>query len=280
MGGKSVDMGSRAFATTCFPTLAALGLSSLLATTRVQARPDGGLRRSITTNGIYLTLVVPKRRYPRTALARVTVILQNVSGRAIQLAPPCAGRSPGAAVFTRSVQQVYPPAVVGPGHPTPGCFPRMPHAVLQPGAVRIRYLYVILGGADVTGTTVLSPSMTPVQTPFVQLVLSRAVSPRITYVVSPQFVVTVHPTGGEQGQLHYTYSIACGSPSGGGAIRDSGDLWHSVAGTRVVIPLLQGCTRITDLAFVAGWLDHPVARLQYHAPGAGTSRLQEHIVPG
>jgi hypothetical protein len=147
----------------------------------------------------------------------------------------------------------------------------MAHSTLRPGQRRFDAPYAILGGAKVAGTTVLNASSAPgsfswprIQTPFVTEILSRGIAPRISYTVAPQVSVTVHPVGGEQGPLHYTYAIACaGRP--GGAIQDSGDRWHTVAGTRVVIPLLPGCLRLTDLAFVAGWVGHPVARLRYHS---------------
>jgi hypothetical protein len=113
-------------------------------------RPSGSIATWVTAGGLELTLTVPRRSYPRDALAPVRLSLKNVSRHDVeyQTAPGLVVgyTAPQPEVLDAAGHVVYPPAM--PYFPAlPGPAPGMVR--LRPGQAMSQSQYIVVRGARI-----------------------------------------------------------------------------------------------------------------------------------
>jgi hypothetical protein len=240
-------------------------------------------------HGVKLSLIVPGSVYPRGALTRVTVRMQNLSRQRLGILPGftdrnCAIDNPQVQSLTPGGSVRYPPAVgsINPG-PLPPCvgggsFGLSSYAPLAPGASRHGNLLVILGASRLRATVALAPlgrNNRVVGRPFtvvgrtVQVRLVPAPRARIAPCSAAYTCLRVLPPPGAHvsGPLYYAYSARCEDAKGKVAYQQNARL--ETTGNRI----LHLCnSQLIELHLVAGWLNQPVGRLnRVFAPGGGSA---------
>jgi hypothetical protein len=215
-------------------------------------------RFAADASGLQLSLVLPRHSYPRNALVRVAVRLQNVSSSPVRIyRDACPNGSVFVEVVNRKGQVVYPPIVPGAGM-VPCPFPIATYT-LRPGQAQTRHVLAILRADRLRPVAVL-PGETSVSTDLVTVPLTRGHAPRVTVRPSPQPEAVVQPAGQQSGPLYYADYGTCLDGSGWGHLR-----WQSIraaAGTYTVRPPCHAAA----WSLVAGFLGPPVASVRYGTP--------------
>jgi len=253
-----------------------LGLTALVLVPagHTQVQPSASYSVQGVSHGLKLTLAIPKNVYPRYALIRARIDMQNISRRVVYLpqwGAPCERLNgfddPGVEVTDGTGNEVYPPAISG--FPEPPCAP-LPNRKLrsvQPGRTLTRQVYAILRGSRISAFVSAANTTQPsgsggtlrVTTPTLNLHLTAGARPHTdVHTVAPDISADIQPTGPVQGLLHYIAWNQCPA----GSIATSGQVsavWAPAPGTH----LSPSCSPVQTWAVVAGWLGQPVAEIQY-----------------
>jgi len=232
---------------------------------------SASLTTGTAAHGVRLTLTVPQQVYPKNSLIQVTLQLQNVSGRAIHLGVGndswCGDRAPWAQVVKSNGSAVYPlamPDAAGPSCAGMYSSRQIPGPSLAPGHRIIRRFLVILRTDRIREIVELftSKGLLPVRTPSIRLRLVAGLSPRMAWTRSPAMWVDIRPGGSNwEGPLRYVFAWSCGS-SRTGFLQEGLDIWTVAHGSR----FRPGCALPQQWDLVAGWLNHPVATIDYIRP--------------
>ena len=219
-------------------------------------------RVSVVSHGLELSLAVSKSAYPRAALIKVTLTLQNVSRHSIPLGhtagPECGQRGPGVEVVDAGGQVVYPPATEW---LLAGCGKKIFPLPLRSGGTARRTPLAILRAADIRAVAMLGTGAM-VATPLLHLHLISGPSPQLTLTTQPARIAVVPGTGWGD-RFYYLYSISCPVPPSETTL--TGYAWwtRGSTGGDGVFRRSAECPSPVQWRFVGGWLDHPVAILSY-----------------
>jgi hypothetical protein len=226
---------------------------------RAQAAGSHSIRVETTSQGIRLTLIVPGSIYPKDALVQVTLLLRNVSHHPVRLDESC-GHRPFAEVTSRSGKQIYPlmfhpmPAIVG------GCFGTA-YPRIAPGHTLVMHQYVVLLGSGVRG----SDPTGRIETKPAVVSLVPGERPGVIVTTRGGVHATVAPPPGARGPLWFLGWSSC--------------VEHGIPYTEVDrnwLPNTNGiaapqfhsadCQRIIEWHAFAGYLNHPIATIDYKFP--------------
>lgn len=225
---------------------------------------DSGTHVAAISHGVKLSLLLPRRVYPAHALVSGVVRIKNVSPQTVLIPgypAACVSYNPGVQVTNVSGQIVYPPPVTVP----PPC-PPPPNQPLLPGQSVEQRLYAVLDGPYVRAMVELqeqtagSSAAVMVTTPLIRLTLVPSTDPHLRPHISATTVsAVVRRPAHARGLLYYdTWFIRC--PNGaGGQITGGSPLWMRTPGTT----LSPDCTPVSEWHVIAGWLNYPVATLDY-----------------
>jgi hypothetical protein len=217
---------------------------------------------SVVAHGLKLSLAVSKSTYPRGALIRVAITLQNVARHSIAVGttwgPECNRWGPGVQVVEAGGQIVYPPAtewLLG------SCGKELFPLPLRSGGTVHRTTLAILRAADIQAVAMLGTD-TLVATPRLHLHLISGPSPQLTLTTQPARI-TVVPGIGWGDRFYYLYSISCPVTAGETTLTGWATWTRGATGGDGVFRRSAECSSPVQWRFVGGWLDHPVAALSY-----------------
>jgi hypothetical protein len=252
----------------------------------VDAQSNPPIMASAVSHGVHISLLIPRQTYPKDALVRFTVTLQNVShfNRYLQDWPPdWGGRySPHIVMRTAGGHLVYEEELSSFLAPTPGSSGG--NYVLRPGATLTRHIRFVLEAGQVQAvekvfdgyTSFSSRPGTPtpprskwathqwkVATPFVPLTLTSELAP----------VVTVSRTGGRVHLVARSRVAVSSSPlfmdslrcwTGRSTMWTSQHVpWTRARGDRFSSPVDHHCPSLQPWHAVIGWPNHRVAFISY-----------------
>lgn len=208
--------------------------------------------------GLRLVLQLPSRTYAWNSLVRVQVELDNRSQRSVTVYSMCeAVGFLGVQAIGRNGKILFPPAVGG--APSPGC----PILIRQlgTGSRIVRSIYVILRSDRLRAVAEVSVGAGHGQmlTQYLKLHLVNGAPPRVRVVTGQTVSAEITPSGLVRGSLHYmewTKCAAAGSLASFTATR----FWAVARGRRLSAEL---CDRGSEWHAVAGWLNGPVAYINY-----------------
>jgi len=205
---------------------------------------------------VKLTLIVPKRTYPRNALVRVTIRMKNASHRAVMLQGAC-GYTGGVQVINNSGQAVYSPPnlILLPGAPPiTGCAPyTLP---FDPGQQVTERPYLVLAGTRIQAWDIVNGKTLWVA---MRVRLTTATPPTVTLHQSPTVSATIHPIGPVSGHLYFIAWTGCDSTPLASGSSFLSFAWRPSAGAT----LFPQCSDPTEWHALAGWLDQPMAHIDY-----------------
>jgi hypothetical protein len=255
--------------------------SCLTPNTSDAARPatttDRAVTSSITAHGMRLTLSLRRGTYPRTALVRVRLTLMNISHHAIAVgstaAPECAWFGPGVQVLDSAGQVLYPPATEW---IMASCGPRIMPKPLAPGRTVHHTTFAILLGSAIRAVATLSTATpgtaTTIETPLLHLHMIDETTPQLTVPSQPSLHLTVTPaTPKQRGAFLFVFGILCPGPNPPSLVGGFGTAvpgWQR-ASTHLgrAFHLEAQCANPVRWVFVGGWLNHPVATVDYRGSG-------------
>lgn len=241
----------------------------------VQARPTSAYLAEVRTHGVELSLSLPRHDYPQDALVRVTVRLENISRRVVQVgatgAPACDRRGPGVLVSNASHQILYPPAITW---LLPSCGPYLRPRSLRPGRTIRRGLFAILRGNQIQAIAAIGNKPVEITTPPLTVTLRSEPAPHlILRTTAPSEISISSATPTQRGSFYYITSEMCVFPTAGpqGGTGSGWGMTHFAFTTPDrdgVYRFASGCEPPTRWSFVGGWLNHPVATIEYIRPGS------------
>jgi len=221
--------------------------------------PSQAVTRS---HGIRFTLVVPST-YPRNALARAILHVQNISQDTIPLTTECGESTVDAQVIDAAGTVVYPPALRT-SLPL-SCPPAVPKS-LAPGASLKRSILVILRSARIRAVVSLAGG--PVTGRPVSVVLTKGRAPEVSLQTSPDVLLHVRAAKFERSTLLFAKSWGYCQVEGADGTERSGSetswtvLHPSRGGVYLVRPNIGpegGCHQPIEWHVVVGFLGEPVA---------------------
>lgn len=212
-----------------------------------------------TTHGVKLTLSMPRRSYPRNALVRVTVGLENVSRRAVLVS----GNNPATvAVLDTSRQVVYWPDTPFMGQELFGqSMPRRPTIHLPPHHHLTRSFFVILSGPLLQAQTTLGVpgKERDIGGAFVPLTLTDEAAPTVAVSDRPTIHAAITPPAGAAGPPYFVEQTLC---TGKDIYGDSRG-WDVAPGDELIPGFSADCVSNRKWIAYAGWLNHPVVAISY-----------------
>lgn len=246
---------------------------SFLTPSVVRAHPTERLTVSTVSHGVKLTLTASRRDYPKNALIRVSVRLENVSRHWKTIrggGPLCGSNRPSAAVTTSAGLAVYPPAIPS-VFSSCGRFLRGTH--LPPGGVLRAHPLIILRGNRVQAYATIDNQGTEITTKPLVLHLFPGVAPQVTITKTPFLQAAVRPaTAGIKKRLYFLYGYSCpggSDPADSGIVSRAAGIvrWESTTLSQHGAYLFQvGCDNPIAWHVVAGFLNQPVATIDYRSP--------------
>jgi hypothetical protein len=220
-----------------------------------------------TVRGLALTARLAMATFPRNALARVDVSLQNVSTHSIRIESTCPFGYVGVSVQRSDGATLYPPAFPEGEGPALPCKYTRP-LTLSPGRLIRKHMWVVLRASYVRTVAYVYPA-TLIQSAVVRVLLTAAQPPDVKLLTSPEVSAVIAPGRFEVGPLHYMETGFCsGSPS-------SGQLRIGFATTRWTTHLGLGtsprrlspnCSPPLEWHLIAGWQNQTVAQADYLHP--------------
>jgi len=220
------------------------------------------------THGIKLSLILPKRVYVQDMLTKVTVRVQNVSRHPVRMYRyACPNGGLFVEVRDDAGRYLYPPAVAGP--PVIHCPKPLVTLTLQPRQVLKRQVFVILRGSHLNAVVMrpLNGTKFPGQPLIVPL--NPGQIPQVALHTSPDLYATIRgSTPQQQGPLLYQEAQFCWadankSAGSGTATLNWGKTYPNRDGSYHFAP---DCDVHVEWHVVAGWMNQPVATIDYVKP--------------
>lgn len=238
----------------------------------IQADRTGGITTWAMAGGLKLSLTVPSLSYPRNALIRVSVSIQNVSRHVVGYLIPGVSlpgvASPQAEVLDRSGRIVFPPAMPY-MPPLPGPPPSL--QPLQPGQTIRVSEYIVVRGARIRASQQFTPTWSLSVRRALNTLTTRPITVQLTAAPAPQITLqqtaagpvldVTRPPGLSGKMLRLSYAD-CGDTTSGPNFEYSWSWVHSG------LHLTAGCSPLRAWHLRVAWLDHPVAALDYTPPQA------------
>jgi hypothetical protein len=214
------------------------------------------------THGVKLSLSIPSRTYPRNALVRVTVRLENVSRHTVLVS----GNNPAIAlVLDASHQVVYWPDSPFMGQELFGqSIARRPTIHLRPHHHLARSYFVILRRPLLQAQATLgAPGKEyDIGAAFVPLALTDEAAPMAIVTGAPSIHAAITPPAGTVGPPYFVEQTACT----GKAIYGDSRGWDVAPGDDLVPGFSSDCMSNRKWIAYAGWLNHPVVAISYSQP--------------
>jgi hypothetical protein len=219
-----------------------------------------GISVSTIVDGVRLTLSLPKHVYPRNALVRATVRIENVGQHAIltRVGDSCTNTNPFIDVFDRQgrlLDQGPTIAFLQAG----GCR----HVLGQPfrpGQVVARHVFAVLRGRYLRAVLSVGKNLkTQDVTTRLAVHLVAGAAPAVTIDQSVEPVAVVQRPPGATGPLYYSGSALCGTAAD--PQTTSMDLLWSPVSQR----FHSGCLQTRQWHGLVGYLSYPVASIDYTA---------------
>jgi hypothetical protein len=220
------------------------------------------IRVDTITHGVKLSLSIPRQIYPKDALVTVTVRLQNVSRHTVLVS---ANNYPDAIVLDAAHQEVYSARdplldralfeLHGPG-------PRPPMK-LRPHRVLVASYFVVLRGPLLRADAMVGSrgKEHAIQGPTLPLTLTDEAPPTVTVMVTPTLHATITPPPGVSSPPYFVEQTQCADNG-----ISTGRGWQAAATNDLTPQFATDCSTPRAWVAVAGWLDHPVANIDYTAP--------------
>jgi hypothetical protein len=246
-----------------FPLLPFLVVVPFLPIRHLDARASSGITVSTTAHGIKLTLEVPRRTYKRNALVKFSVIVQNVSHYAVftKLGPQCGMTTNPSIEVSNGKGQLTPqlPSITY-GVPCGGAFTGLP---LLPGQFERQHLVGVVSGTYIRAVLHVGHYLAKAfGTPRIQIRLTAG-SPLIATIHQSNIgpYATVQRPTRARGPLYFVESAMCGSSTNFHGL-ESNLVWSPFLFDRIY----SGCAGTQDWHGLAGYLNYPVATIDYTSP--------------
>jgi hypothetical protein len=225
------------------------------------ARISSGITVSSTAHGIRLSLVVPQRSYPRNALVRLAVRIQNVSHDSVltYIGAQCISTNPFVEVLDSggSVTPQTPPHMMLPPCPVPSGQP------LAAGKSVTQHVIFILNGVAIRGVLNVGRYLaTRIVTPKVAVRVSGAVpASLVVHRSQGGRVLVIQRPPGAPGPLYVFETTYCGAADGIASLLGEPH-WLPVQGNRIS----SGCTGPQQWHGYAGYLNYSVETIDFTSP--------------
>ena len=242
-----------------------------------RAGRTSGIRVDTIVHGIKLSLILDKQTYPANALVRATVRVKNLSGAAIDLGASsgrfCPTTSPGIRVLDGAGAIVYPPEV----DDYSICTPLPYNGVLPPGGSIQRHLLAMLRSSYLQAVVSVG-RYTGIESAILPLHLRPASPLSAVLSLEPSPYADVEQPSAGYGPL-YSFQVAeCRTATSDTVI---GSLhWEAIPRQgKSIYRLLPKCQPLSTWHVVTGFLDHPVAAIDYVKPQAQPQSLgtNQHV---
>jgi hypothetical protein len=231
----------------------------------------------VVSHGIQLVVSLPHASYPWNALAAVTVRATNVSRHVVGIAPTevpysCWIDAPVIVVQRKDVSTAFPPAI--PGEPGPNCAPTFITNAqeLPPGKSIAMRQRVILRAAHVRAYLNLAIGGRSVEiiTLACLCISFPAHPPRRRCTSARRFCHGAASPGAHGAVLIAEWWHCRGRPLVGApgymTIEGFDGPFRAVNPGRIRPKLAAGCNRLLEWHAAIGWLNHPVAHIDYVRP--------------
>jgi hypothetical protein len=211
-----------------------------------------------SADGVRLTSTLPRSVYPRNALVRATVGIQNVGTRTIftRIGDGCNSTNPLIEVFDRQgrlMSQVPSIAFDRAG----GCR-HVSGQPFRPGKVVVRHLFAVLRGRYLRTALTIGKNLHGQDVGAKLAVhLIAGVATRVTIDQAGEPFVTVQRPPGATGPLYYSGSALCGTAADPQTTRVN-LLWSPVSNR-----LHSGCLHTREWHGLAGYLNYPVGEINW-----------------
>jgi hypothetical protein len=219
---------------------------------------------TVTTvsHGIKLTLVVPGGTYPRNALVKLTVVVQNVSHYAVltRLGPQCETTNNPSIEVSNGKGQLTPqlPSIMHDGR---GCGVTI-GLPLMPRQSELQHVVAVLSGAYVRAVLYVGRYLAKgFRTPRGQIHLTTGTA--LIATLHPSNIgpyATVQRPSGAKGPLYFVESALCGSPAHPQG-KEVNLIWSPTLFDRIY----SGCAGTQDWHGLVGYLNYPVATINYRS---------------
>jgi hypothetical protein len=237
----------------------ALLLSAWSPVSRTNASSVATLHVDTVTHGVKLSLSVPRQTYPKDALVRVTVRLQNVSRHTVLVS----GNNPATVVVLDSSHQaVYRPdtpflgrALFGQSVP-----PRLA-IKLRPNQRLVNSFFLILRGPLLQAEATLGARAQEysIRGALVPLTLTDETPPTVVVAALPTIHATITPPRGVSGPPYFVEETQCT----GNGISGTWGGWGMSSSDNLTPGFASDCISNRKWIAYAGWLGHPVASIDY-----------------
>lgn len=222
-----------------------------------------GVSATITSHGLQVTLVLPRQSYPLNALVKSAATVRNVSTHAVlTLLKSLCGPETNPSIEVSDRQGRLTPQLPATTYDNPGCRPVTGEPLL-PGQTYHQHLVAVLSGSYVRVVVRWGKWLRhDVATPRIRVHLTTGTSLAATLHSSPMGpYATVQRPSGAKGFLYVAGSAQCGSST------DPGQtilnlVWSPVSTNRAY----SGCWGTQDWHALAGYLNFPVATIDYTSP--------------
>lgn len=212
---------------------------------------------TILPDGVRLTLKLARSIYPRNALVRATVRIQNVGSHTIftRIGDRCTSTNPSVEVFSRQGRLMdQGPSVA---FDNPGC-KYVPGQPFTPGQVVVRHVFAVLRGRYLRAVLTIGKNLNAQDVSAkltVRLVAGEA--PTVTIDQNGEPAVTVHRPPGATGSLYYSGSALCGTAADPQTTQVN-LLWSPVSST-----FYSGCLQTREWHGLVGYLNYPVVPIDW-----------------
>jgi hypothetical protein len=248
-----------------FLLLPLLVVTPFLNMERAGAATIAAVSVSTVSHHVKLTLIVPRRSYPRGALVSVTVRLENVSSKNVRI---LSFNPTTVSVLNAKGQEVYSPSspfgaktVESPGGK------RNPPATLRPHQIRQAHFLVVLRGPMIEAlATLIAPTnqtQRMIRGKPIQVSLTNEAPPRVDIVKTPTVHATVRFAPVVNGPLYLTEQFHCEDQSN---VSNSEAGWGRVSSVNFAPPSSFGCSGNFEWIAYVGHLNHAVAEIDYTSP--------------
>jgi hypothetical protein len=212
---------------------------------------------TVSADGLRLTLMLPQRMFPRNALVRATVRIQNAGQRTVftRIGDGCTSTNPFVEVFDRHGQLMDQGPSIAFGNP--GC----KHVLAQsfsPGRVVVRHVFAVLHGPYLRAVLTVGKSLhgEDVGAKLAARLIAGA-APRVTVGQTAEPFVTVRRPLGANGPLYYSGSALCGTATDPQTTQ-SNLIWSPVSSR-----FHSGCLQTREWHGLAGYLNYPVVSIDW-----------------